>query len=344
MDPVYRIIDANCNRVMEALRTAEEYARFMRDNPGLSARLKNMRHACLAVAKEMEKHIPGGLLGHRDTPGDVGTGLYNPTARPDARSVAQAALKRAAEGLRVLAEYSRTFSVSAEQFERLRYQVYEIEPLLLSDGDRRERLAKSRLMVLITANLCSTDPVTACREAVAGGADVIQMREKEMEDGAFLDLAYKLADVCRSGGALFLTNDRPHIAMLVDADGVHTGQGDLPPHPARRLLGPDRLIGKSTSGPEFAEKALHDGIDYIGAGPVYETNTKQHRRAVGLEYVEWVSKWDRLPYFCIGSVNRLTVDAVIGAGARRLAICTAVTKASDIAAETRFFKEKLAVS
>jgi thiamine-phosphate pyrophosphorylase len=162
-----------------------------------------------------------------------------------------------------------------------------------------------------------------------------------MEDGEFHRLAADVAEICREGGAIFLINDRPHIASLVDAGGVHGGQGDLPVHLTRRLLGPDKIIGISTSGPEFAEKALADGADYIGVGPVFETNTKKHRRAAGPDYVRWISQWGKLPYFAIGGVNRNTIDAVLDAGARAVAICTGVTMAGDIAAEAAFFKDKL---
>jgi thiamine-phosphate pyrophosphorylase len=162
-----------------------------------------------------------------------------------------------------------------------------------------------------------------------------------MEDGEFHRLAADIAEICRGGGAIFLVNDRPHIASLVDADGVHGGQGDLPVNLTRRIIGPDKIIGRSTSAPEFAEQARADGADYIGVGPVFETNTKKHRAAAGLDYAAWASKWGRLPYFAIGGVNRNTIDAVLNAGARAVAICTAITMAGDIAAETAFFKERL---
>lgn len=339
-DPVARVIDANRNRAGEALRTLEEYARFVMDSPGLSARVKELRHSLAAVFVEW----PGRPDAHRDIVGDVGTELKTPSeaSRPDAASVAAAAARRAAEALRVLSEYGKIdHPEAAAAFEKIRYSLYALEPLLLADLALKRRLAEARLYVLVTASLCRADPLTTAREAILGGADIIQMREKDIEDGAFHERALRMAAVCREAGALLLVNDRPHIASLVDAAGIHGGQGDLPVHLARRLLGPERIIGVSTSAPELAEKALADGADYIGVGPVYETDTKRHRRAVGLEYVSWAARWGRLPFFAIGSVNRETVDGVIGAGARAVAICTAVTKARDVAAEAAYFKAKL---
>ncbi len=342
-DPIARILDVNANRAGEALRTMEEYARFILSSPALSARCKHARHKLAELVREVNAQLPSGsgTVASRDIAGDVGIAIKTDAehSRTDAITVAAAASRRAAEALRVLSEYGKIASPAlGAAFETLRYEIYAIEPALLADWHVKKQLAEARLYVLITSSLCSTDPLTACREAVAGGADMIQMREKDMEDGEFYTLAAAMAEICREKQALFLINDRPHIASLVDAAGIHGGQGDLPVHLARRILGQDKIIGRSTSGPEFAEKALQDGADYIGVGPVYETNTKVHRKAVGLEYVSWVAQWGKLPFFAIGSINRETINGVLEAGARAVAICTAITKAKDIAAETAYFK------
>lgn len=343
-NPVARIMDVNLNRAGEALRGMEEYARFIINSQSLSARIKTIRHDLAGIAEAWRNcHSPADQpLFNRDVVCDVGTSIKTAaeTTRNDTTAVAAAASRRAAEALRNLSEYGKIDSPDlAIQFERLRYAVYDVEPTLLSDATLRTRLSEAALYVLITTSLCSTDPRTATREAVAGGADIIQLREKEMEDGEFYRLAHDLADICREGKALFLINDRPHIASLVDASGVHGGQGDLDVSLTRRLLGPAKIIGRSTSGPEFAEKALAEGADYIGVGPVFETNTKKHRAAAGTKYIRWVSQWKKIPYFAIGGINRNTIDQVLDAGAEAVAICTGVTMATDISAETAFFKQ-----
>lgn len=341
-NPVSRIIDANFNRAGEALRTMEEYARFVLDSPALSERCKSLRHSLAVAVSSWRGAEP---LFSRDIAGDVGAAIKAPgeAARPDARAVVRAACRRAAEALRALSEYGKIDNAAlAAEFEKIRYGLYAVEPLLLAESSRRSRLAGARLYVLVTASLSSADPLTTAREAVAGGADMIQMREKEMEDAEFHALASAMAEICRAGGALFIVNDRPHIASLVDADGIHGGQGDLPVHLARRIVGFDKIIGRSTSEPALAQKALDDGADYIGVGPVHETNTKKHRRAAGLEYVSWAAAGAKLPYFAIGSVNRATLAGVLDAGARAVAICTAVTMAKDIAAEAAWFKQRIA--
>ncbi len=345
-NPVARILDVNRNRAGEALRTMEEYARFVMNSPVLTARCKALRHDLAALAKAFS----AASLDSRDIAADVGADIRTEAegSRPDAAAVAAAAARRGAESLRVLAEYAKIdHPEAAAGFERLRYAVYGIEPLLLANAALRDKLASARLYVLITTSLTRTDPLTAAKEICAGGADVIQLREKEMEDGEFHALAAAMADICREAGVLFLINDRPHIASLVDASGVHGGQGDLPVALTRRLLGPEKIIGRSTSAPEFAQRALADGADYIGVGPVFPTNTKRHRAAAGTEYVRWASRWrekeNGLPYFAIGGVNRGTVDQVIAAGARAVAICTGITMAEDIAAETAFFRQRLRI-
>jgi len=344
-DSVLRILDANLNRAREGLRVSEEYARFVLESRPLTEKLKTLRHGLQEAETLLLKSLPQtSLLANRDTAGDTGTTINTAkeTSRQNARQVACASIRRLEEALRVLEEYGKTVSAeAATKLESIRYATYDIETALMSGHDRKTRLANAKLYVLVTGSLASADPVTVTREAVAGGADIIQLREKEMEDGECYQLAVQMSEICQTGGALFFINDRPHVAALANADGIHTGQGDLPVHLCRRILGPERIIGKSTSAPEFAEKAFTDGADYIGVGPVYPTNTKQHRAAVGLEYVTWAAQNAKIPYFCIGSVNRETLGGVLDAGARSVAVCTAIIAAKDIAAETAWFKQQI---
>lgn len=341
-----RILDANANRAREGLRVAEEYARFVLDRSDLCEHLKRLRHDLTTGLTILQNALPSQAPfdAFRDTIGDVGTQVTTQTEsiRHNAQDVAKASMKRLQEALRTLEEYGKLFSPSAAaSLEQIRYASYTAESLLFAAPDRKARLRDSLLYVLVTESLASASAEDVTREAIAGGADIIQMREKEMEDKAFLDRSERLAAICREGGALFILNDRPHICTLVDADGIHTGQGDLPVHLSRRIIGYDRIIGRSTSAPDIAESAFRDGADYIGVGPVYETKTKEHRAPVGLEYVTHIAQHGTLPYFCIGSINRSTVDAVLDAGARAVAVCTAIIAAKDIAEETAWFRQRI---
>ncbi len=343
---ILRILDANRNRAREGLRVVEEYARFVLNDPGLTHRLKSLRHGLREAVAELGTALPPGaaLEEARDTPGDVGTELSLPTegSRTSAADVARAGAGRLGEALRVLEEYGKLVSPgAAARFERLRYGLYALESVLLAPAGVRQRLRQARLYVLVTEALARTDALTAASEAVSGGADIIQMREKELEDGVFYERALAMARICREGGALFLVNDRPHIARLVEADGIHVGQGDLPTHPARRLLGHDRILGRSTNAPDRAEAALREGADYIGVGPVWETQTKAHRTAAGLDYVRWAAENMPIPFFAIGSIKRETLPEVLDAGARRAAVCTAIIAAEDIAAEAAWFRKRI---
>lgn len=347
MEPsIFRILDANRNRASEAARVVEEFFRFVRNDPARTREIKEIRHDLRALFEQFQSHLPTGCSWEtfRDTRGDVGTEITieSELHRRDPRDVALASLKRLEEALRVIEEYGKLLCKEVPQkVEAIRYRVYEIERRLTLETTRHSRLHDALLYVLVTEHLASADFLTTAREVVAGGADIVQMREKELEDGAFLDRAVQIGEICRAKGVIFLVNDRPHIALLADADGVHTGWGDLPIALARRVAGMDRIVGRSTAAPEWAERAIAEGADYIGIGPVYPTKTKEHREAVGLEYVRWAARNVTIPFFCIGSINRETLPKVLDAGARAVAICTAIIGARDIAAETAWFKAKL---
>lgn len=339
-----RILDVNINRGQEGLRVCEEYARFVLENSVVSELLKSLRHDFISAEKLLLENSRKSFHEFRDTAGDVGTGITLATEqkRSSPEDVVKASIRRLQESLRVLEEYGKVVNPAASAiFEKIRYQSYDLEKLMLSSDGLRKRLKEAKLYVIVTAELASAPPLTVVRELINGGADVIQFREKNMEDGEFYQQSLMMRQVC-GNNAIFIVNDRPHIAKLIQADGVHVGQGDLPVNLVRRIIGHDKILGKSTSAPEFAENALRDGVDYIGVGPVYPTNTKEHRKAVGLEYVKWASENAKMPYFCIGSVNRETIPGIIEAGARSVAVCTGIIGAKDIAAETAWYKEQLA--
>jgi len=327
-----RIIDANLNRAREAARVAEEYARFTLDSPELSARLKNIRHKL----HELAGRLGGTLLAARDTPGDVGTGITadGETQRGTNADVAAAALKRLQEALRVIEEYAKTESPeAAAAAEKLRYETYAIESELLGP---RPRLKNARLYVIVTTGLCNgRDPVEVTRSAIRGGAEIIQLREKEMDGGEFLALARQLREVCSELGALFIVNDRADIAAASAADGVHLGRTDIPCAEARKLLGSGAIIGISTHAIEEARRAQADGADYIGVGTIFATQTKVPERLAGLGYVRAVAAEIQVPSFPIGGMKAGVIPSVVEAGGERVAVCTAIISAADVEAAAR---------
>lgn len=159
--------------------------------------------------------------------------------------------------------------------------------------------------------------------------DIVQLRMKAADDDAILARARRFASLCAEHGALLILNDRPDLVGPAGADGVHVGQDDLPVARAREIVGPGALIGLSTHSSQQVDGAAHAGVDYIGVGPVHETPTKPGRPAVGLELVRYAASRARVPFFAIGGIGTANIDAVRGAGARRVAVVRALTEATE---------------
>jgi thiamine-phosphate pyrophosphorylase len=159
--------------------------------------------------------------------------------------------------------------------------------------------------------------------AVAGGVDLVQLREKELPDGTLLPVLEEARDVTRRLGVPLAVNDRPDLAVLVGADYVHVGQEDLPVAVARRF---GLAVGLSTHSVEELARAE---ADYVGVGPVYPTPTKEGRPAVGLELVRHAARHAPAPWFAIGGIDETNVADVVAAGARRVAVVRAIGDADD---------------
>jgi thiamine-phosphate pyrophosphorylase len=208
--------------------------------------------------------------------------------------------------------------------------------------DLRTKLASARLYVLVTESIARRPVDEATALALAGGADMIQLREKELSDREYLDLALQIAQKVHDAGKLFIVNDRVAIARLAGADGVHLGQDDLPPRAARKIVGQDMIIGVSTHNVAQARQAVADGADYIGVGPIYPTRTRGYETGVGISYIREVIAADLpVPFFAIGSITPTSLPEVLSAGARRVAVSSAIIAAKDITAVTAEFVRKL---
>jgi thiamine-phosphate pyrophosphorylase len=171
--------------------------------------------------------------------------------------------------------------------------------------------------------------------AVRGGVDLVQVREKELADGALLRVLEEARAVTRRLGVPLVVNDRPDLAVLVGADAVHLGQDDLPVASARRFVLP---VGLSTHTIAELERAE---ADYIGVGPVFATPTKPGRQAVGLELVRHAAAFARTPWFAIGGIDEANVAEVVAAGASRIAVVRAITDAEDPERTARALREAL---
>jgi thiamine-phosphate pyrophosphorylase len=201
-------------------------------------------------------------------------------------------------------------------------------------------LAASRLYVVTGAREAQKDLPEFLDAILAAGVDLVQLREKEGEAGDIIRWARVFRAACDRHGALFTVNDRADLALACEADGMHVGQNDLPPQWARRVVGPDVLIGLSCHSAEDHDAAPAEA-DYLTAGPVWATPTKPGRPGTGLQLVRRASVKVRRPWFAIGSIGASNVDEVVREGGGRIVVVRAVTEADDPAAAVQALLARL---
>jgi len=206
-------------------------------------------------------------------------------------------------------------------------------------------ISSARLYCILDLGYTSeerAEEVTA--SLLAGGADILQLRAKNHDRPTIRRVAEKLLPLCRAAGVPFILNDFPDLAAAVNADGVHIGQDDGPLSAAREIVGPGKLIGRSTHSLDQARAALAEGFDYIGFGPLFPTPTKAGRPAIGLEEIAVMENdvGSKIPAFCIGGITPATLPQVLAAGARRIVVVSALLQAPDVEAATRAARSVLA--
>jgi thiamine-phosphate pyrophosphorylase len=326
---VARILDAGANRAREALRVIEDYCRFCLDDRLLSEQLKDLRHQLA----EQFASLPGRtFLEARETLRDVGTEITatGERERPTLLAAVHANLKRLQEALRSLEEYAKIRNPGVGQvMEQLRYRSYTLERAILLGTSARARLADARLYVLLTGAQCAASLEWTIAEAAAGGATIFQLREKQLGDRELLERARKVRAWTQKAGALLIMNDRPDIARLVEADGVHVGQDDLPIKEVRRIVGPGALLGVSTHDVAQVRQAVLDGASYIGIGPTFTSGTKDFAEYPGLEFVHQATAVTSLPAFVIGGITLQNLDKVLAAGGCRVTVSQAIAQADE---------------
>jgi thiamine-phosphate pyrophosphorylase len=199
-----------------------------------------------------------------------------------------------------------------------------------SGAKRRERLRRARLYLALEAQPAFAPAEDILRQALAGGVDMVQLRDKDADDETLLRAASAFRDLCHEHGALFWVNDRPDLALEAGADGVHVGQEDMPVREVRELVGPDVLIGLSTHDTEQFDAGLVSGVDQLSVGPVFETPTKAGRPATGLGLIRHAAAaGGEAAWFAIGGINVRTVHDVAAAGASRAVVVRAIRDAPD---------------
>lgn len=191
--------------------------------------------------------------------------------------------------------------------------------------------------ILDLGYVAEADAAAVTASLLAGGADLLQLRAKRHDPATIRRVAETLLPLCRAAGVPFILNDHPALAAEIGADGVHIGQDDGPLAAARVVMGPDKIIGRSTHSLDQARAALAEGFDYIGFGPLFPTPTKAGRPAIGLDDIASMERevGARIPAFCIGGIKRANLAAVRAAGARRVVIVSELLQATDVQAATR---------
>jgi thiamine-phosphate pyrophosphorylase len=208
--------------------------------------------------------------------------------------------------------------------------------------DARARLADARLYLCTDARLARGDLAEFADAALAGGVDIIQLRDKSLEARQELAALEILADAARRHGALLAVNDRADVARAAGSDVLHLGQDDLPLEVARSIIGPGPLIGRSTHDEQQVAAALAEPVDYFCTGPCWPTPTKPGRPAPGLDLVRHTAALaPAKPWFAIGGIDADRLPEVLAAGARRIVVVRAITEADDPRAAARHLKDAL---
>ncbi len=341
---IYRMIDANVDRSAEALRVVGDVARFVLDDPALAHSWRDIRGDMWKIIGAIPGLQKRGLE-YRDSVGDVGREFK---AQPHSSLVdmTRSNIHRAQESFRVLEETFRTVDASAvTKFSQLRYRCYDLEPPTfagLEKWSHTRKLDFNLYVVLGREFSKGRDFDEVARKAMDGGAGCIQLRDKDMSKREMLVWAYRLRELTAERGVTFIMNDHLDIALAVEADGVHLGQDDFPIAEARRIAGPNFIIGSSTHSVDEAKIAVEEGASYINIGPIFATQTKKNVSApVGPDLITEITSQVDCPFTVMGGIKIDNVDQPLQKGARRIAVVTAVVGQDDITAAAQAFTDKI---
>lgn len=331
MAALARVVDANSNRAREALRVLEDLARLRLDHAELSRSFKKLRHDLTGCLGQLPIDR-ATMLAWRNTAGDVGahdSGAALP-GRESESAIASAASSRLGESLRVLEESSKAIRGAlpvAAAIEKIRYRAYDLcrdLELALMGG----RGPQWTLCVLITESLCTHHRwEEVARRAIDGGADCLQLREKGIADRELLGRARTLVEFAHKQAAAVVINDRPDIAILAGADGVHVGQSDLSINDVRRISGGSLRIGVSCATIEDARFAVREGADVCGLGPMFVSSTKAKPALSGPDLIsQYIADETtrKVPHLAISGITQANIAQLVQVGCQGIAASAAV--------------------
>lgn len=326
------IIDANLDRAKEGLRVCEDITRFVLEHKPLMNALKDQRHACTKALKD-SKLSTTQLLSARKKRTDVGQYTFSKgeKSRKSEEDLLAANFSRVQESFRVLEElFKKTNPFTAFQFKQLRFKNYELQNSVMLSFERNKKIKKfeqAKLYAVLTLEKESPNTyLKITKKLLSAGVKIIQLRPKTLSDKTFLKTAKKLRAITENK-ALFIIDNRPDLAVLCNADGVHIGQNDLSVKECRSIIGFDKLIGKSTHSKKQILSTLKESPDYSSVGPIFETKSVPYKTA-GLGIISSAKK-QKIPFVAIGGIDESNVKKVIQKGAERVAVITALTKSKN---------------
>jgi len=332
---IAQLIDANLDRAREGLRVMEDWCRFGLKRSDFSIQIKGWR-------QQLGAHHHNIYRKARLTSEDPAMGVPHPLqkqrATPEEIFIANSS--RVQEALRVLEEFTRiTDPMLSEIAAKIRYETYEIEVEVLNskEGMYRRNILKDCSLYLITAN--KEDLKETVLKCLLSGVQIVQYREKTLNDIEKINQAKDIASLCKKYNSLFIVNDRIDIALAVNADGIHLGQEDIPTKIARQILGSEKIIGRSTHSFEEIKDAEEEGCDYIGIGPIFPSKTKKIRHPLGIDYLKEGFKRTLLPSFAIGGINSSNINKLNEIENLRIAVSDAIINSNDPYTKSKeFFK------
>lgn len=345
MQQVFRLLDANLNRAAEGLRVLEDLARFSYNNSVMTEKIKQLRHL---VRKNVD--LADQLLHARNSSNDVGLEISVKLTLDNRGSIAElvsANFKRVQEALRVIEEYLKILGQyeAAKLYEGYRFTAYTLEkefPTAKPALSKGQKLAADLYCLTAEEHSQGRDNIQVVEAMIRAGIKIIQYREKDKTQLQKYRECLKLSQMTKEAGVTFIVNDDIELAKLVQADGVHIGQDDLPLDRVRELVGEEMIIGLSTHSPEQAQEAVKRGADYIGVGPIFRTFTKKNVcEPVGLEYLDYVVANIDIPFVAIGGIKEHNLGEVVSRGAKCAALVTDIVGAESIEGKIENLRQKL---
>ena len=317
---IAQIIDANLDRAREGLRVLEDWARYGLGEVDIVKKLKDFRQTLGSLHLDYYKNA-------RNYTKDRCNGLDHPEQfkRIHTENIISSNSSRIQEALRVLEEFTRNNNYELSKAASLiRYEIYNLEIEILNANCNRnlKKILVENNLYLITNE--KPDLISDIEKLLIGGVKIIQYRSKKIDDSLNIKRAKLIKRLCKTHKAIFIVNDRVDIALASEADGVHLGQNDMDLITARKLLGFSKIIGISANNEHDIQNAIQDGCDYLGIGPVFETNTKKNKKPLGIDKIRKLTKNIEVPWYAIGGIKNKNIQELQSNQIKKVAIISEI--------------------